>query len=83
MADTAPNFKLGEIFEDNELHIVEYAGTVKAGDPLIVTGANSDGTPKVTKQTTTVKPRYCAVHDGVSGYITEALFHGTTKLKRS
>ena len=81
MADSAPNFKVGEIFEDSELHAVEYAGTIKAGDPLKITGRNAEGLAKVQKQTTTLKVRYCAVYDGESGLITDALFKGTTKLK--
>ena len=80
MADTAPNFKLGEIFDDKRMHAVEYGGTVAAGDPLMVTGQNAEGLVKVAKQTGSAKVRYVAVYAGVSGYITEALFEGTTKI---
>ena len=80
MADTAPNFKVGAIFADRKLHTVEYAGSIKAGDPLKVTGANADGVAKVQKQTGQAAPRYVAAYDGESGYITDALFEGTTKL---
>ena len=80
MADTAPNFQLGEIFKDNKLHAVEYAGTIEAGDPLMVTGGNSDSLPRVQKQTGSVQPRYVAAYAGKSGYITDAIFEGTTKI---
>ena len=80
MADTAPNFTVGFTFTDAELHAVEYAGTVAVGDPLMVTGGNAEGLVKVAKQTGSAKVRYVAVHAGVSGYKTDALFKGTTKV---
>ena len=81
MADTAPNFELGEIFEDCELHAVEYAGDIEAGDPLKVSGANDEGLAKVQKQSGTTQARYVAAYTGSSGYITDAIFKGTTKVK--
>ena len=81
MADTAPNWKVGEIFADAKLHAVEYAGSIKAGDPLKISGGNDEGLVKVQKQSGQTLARYVAVYDGESGYKTDALFEGTTKIK--
>ena len=81
MADTAPNYKVGEIFEDCELVSAEYAGDIAAGDPLKVTGKNADSLPKVQKQTGMGKARYVAAYAGASGLITDVILRGTTKVK--
>ena len=81
MADTAPDYPVGWIFPDARLTTAEYGATIKAGDPLKITGGNDDSLPKVQKQTGTGKARYVAIYDGTTGDITDVLIEGTVKAK--
>ncbi len=82
MADLAPDYALGEDVnpETSELQIVEYGGTVAAGDFLKVTGYNADGNPIVATQTTTTASRFVAIVAGASGLVTQAIRRGITKV---
>ena len=79
MADKAPNFKLGEIDEDAETHVVEYTDTVIAGDLLKVTGVTSQQNFRVAKHTAATNARYIAIYPGKAGELHEALYIGTVK----
>ena len=58
---------------------VQYAGTIAAGTPLQVSGANSDGQVTVTTQTGANKIFGFALYAGVSGDVLPVLKHGVTK----
>lgn len=82
MTDLAPDYVLGEDVnpETSELLLVEYGGTVAAGDFLKVTGYNSDGNPIVATQTTTTASRFVANVAGVAGDVVLAIHRGITKI---
>ena len=81
MTDFAPNFALGEdVTKSAEYIMVEYGGTVAAGDALKVTGVNSYGQPIVQTHTGTLKARAIASFAGVSGDKKKAIYRGQTKI---
>ena len=79
MADFAPNYELGEQFDDSETEVVEYNGSIVAGDLLKVTGVNADNHLLVEKHTGNTKARFIALYPGADGQLREVLLRGTTK----
>ena len=82
MADLRSNYDIGEdIWKDAETEGVELSSVVIPGQPLKITGVNSEGTPKMGAITAiTDKVRALALYAGKVGDLTQVATKIRTKL---
>lgn len=82
MTDLFTPLSLGEYVKDGteQTEVVEYDGTIAAGQGLKTTGINADGQSKVVVGTAGVKCSHVALYAGVDGDFRVALKRGTVKV---